>query len=96
MFEGSMDLPRELVVKVLKSAQSPEDAADLLAEYGERRRKEWQRGLDIEKIQHDATKKIVALQKVKICNHEYTRYHGDPSGGSDSSEECLICGRYIR
>lgn len=27
----------------------------------------------------------------KLCEHYITRYHGDPSGGSDSYHECGIC-----
>jgi hypothetical protein len=26
------------------------------------------------------------------CDHSLTKYHPDPSGNSDSSYECLICG----
>ncbi len=27
------------------------------------------------------------------CKHWFTTYHGDPSGGSDSFDECQICGK---
>jgi len=29
------------------------------------------------------------------CSHPLTTYHGDPSGGSDSSTFCDICGKEI-
>jgi hypothetical protein len=27
------------------------------------------------------------------CGHPFTKHHGDPSGGSDSWTECLVCGK---
>jgi len=34
----------------------------------------------------------LSLEKVqKTCGHEVNTYHGDPSGGSDSSHTCDIC-----
>lgn len=31
----------------------------------------------------------------KICKHEHTTYHPDPSGNNDSYTECDVCGKYI-
>ena len=32
----------------------------------------------------------------KMCDHPDTTYSSDPSGGSDSSNECNICGKEVR
>jgi hypothetical protein len=42
---------------------------------------------------HDEEKALrVKLRKIQdTCTHQVTTYHGDPSGGSDSSHTCDIC-----
>jgi hypothetical protein len=74
---------------------TPDEEADLLREYGKRRDAAIARDRAIEKIEIDSAKKIAALRAKIICTHEETKSHGDPSGGSDSHEECLICGDCI-
>lgn len=32
----------------------------------------------------------------KQCDHPDVSFHGDPSGGSDSHEECNVCGAWAR
>lgn len=32
----------------------------------------------------------------KACDHPETRFHGDPSGGSDKWTECLLCGAEVK
>jgi hypothetical protein len=74
---------------------SPEQEADLLKEYGERRDETIRRDREIVRIEDDAKKKIAALRAKSSCKHEIVKYHGDQSGGSDSHEQCLICGDCI-
>lgn len=90
-----MNVSDELVRKVLKMGLSPDQEADLLREYGKRRDRVIVRDRAIEKIEQDSAKKIAALRSEVLCLHEETKSHGDPSGGSDSHEECLICGDCI-
>ena len=90
-----MNVSDELVRKVLKMGLTPDEEADLLREYGKRRDEAEKRDREILRIEEDAKKKISALKGRTSCKHEITRYHGDPSGGSDSHEECLICGDCI-
>ena len=90
-----MNVSDELVRKVLKMGLTPDEEADLLREYGKRRDETEKRDREILRIEEDAKKKISALKSRTSCKHEITRYHGDPSGGSDSHEECLICGDCI-
>lgn len=90
-----MNVSDELVRKVLKMGLTPDEEADLLREYGKRRDEAEKRDREIVRIEEDAKKKISALKSRILCKHEITRYHGDPSGGSDSHEECLICGDCI-
>jgi predicted nicotinamide N-methyase len=54
-----------------------------------------QRDKKVEAIKKNAASKVAELMAEEICKHEITKYHGDPSGGSDSSEQCLICGDWI-
>jgi hypothetical protein len=30
-----------------------------------------------------------------LCHHDFTKYHADPAGGSDSFNECLVCGAEV-
>lgn len=87
-----MNISHELVLKVLKMGLTPEEEADLLREYSERRTRTIIRDRAITQIEETSRKKIAALRAEVLCKHEVTKYHGDPSGGSDSHEECLICG----
>lgn len=42
----------------------------------------------------EITKKIMTEQA--RCFHAETRYDADPAGGSDSTTECLICGKILK
>jgi hypothetical protein len=90
-----MGLPRELVLRVIQMADSPEDAANLLQEYECRRERVSHRDKKVEGIKKNAALKVAELMAEEICHHEITKCHSDPSGGSDRSEECLICGDWI-
>ncbi len=36
-------------------------------------------------------------KKIQLrCKHTSIEFHSDPSGGSDSSRECLICGKDMK
>jgi hypothetical protein len=74
---------------------TPDEEADLLLKYSQIRDKTIIRDKAIAQIEETSRKKIAALRAESHCNHEITKYHGDPSGGSDSHEECLICGDCI-
>jgi hypothetical protein len=90
-----MNVSDELVRKVLKMGLTPDEEADLLRTYGQIRDRAVIRDRAIAQIEEASRKKIASLREQKFCNHEITKYHGDPSGGSDSHEECLICGDCI-
>ena len=89
------DLPREVLLQVLRTHSDPEIAAGFIEEYSLRRKRAVQRMLDIEALKKKAAKEIQKLCDEVICEHEITKNHGDPSGGSDSYEECLICGEEV-
>lgn len=89
------DLPREVLLHVLRKHSDPEIAAGVIEEYSLRRKRAVQRMVDIEAIKKKAAKDIQRLCDEVICKHEITKNHGDPSGGSDSYEECLICGEEV-
>lgn len=90
-----MNVSDELVRKVLKMGLTPDEEADLLRKYGQIRDRVNARDRAVTKIETDSAKKIAALRSEVLCLHEETKSHGDPSGGSDSHEECLICGDCI-
>ena len=46
------------------------------------------------RVRVHAIKKKIAEQQDR-CSHAETRYDADPAGGTDSTTECLICGRIL-
>jgi len=36
------------------------------------------------------------MEEQAKCSHAETRYDADPAGGSDSTTECLICGKILK
>jgi hypothetical protein len=90
------DLPREVLLYVLRKHSDPEIAAGFIEEYSLRRKRAVQRMVDIEAVKKKAAKDIQKLCDEVICKHEITKNHGDPSGGSDGYHECLICGEEVR
>lgn len=94
-----MDLPTEVVLRVLRRELTYEETAKLLQEYSDIRAKVLDRDRKIAKIQKIAEEQIGQIRKLRsevFCNHDVTKSHGDPSGGSDSHEECLICGDIVQ
>lgn len=89
------DLPREVLIHILRTHNNPEVAAGYIEEYSLRRKRAVQRTVQIEALKKKAAKEIQKLCDEVICEHEITKNHGDPSGGSDSYEECLICGEEV-
>lgn len=87
-----MELPIEVVKHVLKKGLTPEDSAQLLEKYSDIRAKVLDRDRKIARIRKIAQEDVKKLEAEILCGHEVVKYHGDPSGGSDSREECLICG----
>ena len=91
-----MDLPEEVVLRVLRIGLTPESTAQKLQEYSDIRAKVLDRYRKVAKIRKTAAEEIKKLEAEILCGHEVTKYHGDPSGGSDSHEECLICGETFK
>ena len=87
-----MDLPAEVVLRVLHRGLTPEATAKLLQDYSDIRAKVLDRDRKVAKIRKTAAEEIKKLEAEILCGHEVTKRHRDPSGGSDSDEECLICG----
>lgn len=90
-----MNLSQEVLMSILRRGLTPEEEANLIIEYSERRVKVEERYRKIEKLKNDTDSKIAKLLAEVICKHELRKNHGDPSGGSDSTEECLICGEFL-
>lgn len=90
-----MELPSEVVRHVLKQGLPESEAMSRLERYSEQRRKSHERSQKIERMQADHAAKIKKMLAEELCTHEVVKYHGDPSGGSDSDEQCLICGAYV-
>lgn len=91
-----MDLPTEVVLRVLRRELTCEETAKLLQEYSDIRVKVLDRDRKVARIRKTAQEDIKKLEGEILCGHEVTKYHGDPSGGSDSHEECLICGEIVQ
>lgn len=87
-----MDLHEKIMLAVLNMRLSPADTvakfkaiSGVKAAAAERRHK-------IDRIQKESALKIKALEDQQLCQHEFVETHGDPSGGSDSEDWCLVCG----
>jgi hypothetical protein len=91
-----MELPIEVVLHVLKRGLTPEESTKLLVDYSDIRAKLLDRDRKIARIRKTAAEDVKKLESEILCGHEVTKYHGDPSGGSDSHEECLICGEIVQ
>ena len=91
----AIDLPDEVVSRILRKGLSPEVSMKLLQDYSDIRAKALDRYRKIARIREVAAEEIKKLESEILCGHEVTKHHGDPSGGSDSHEECLICGDCI-
>jgi hypothetical protein len=92
----AIDLPDEVVSRILRKGLSPEVSMKLLQDYSDIRAKALDRDRKIARIRKTAAEEIKKLEGEILCGHEVTKYHGDPSGGSDSHEECLICGEIVQ
>lgn len=91
-----MELPMKVVEYVLKKGLTPEESAKLLEDYSDIRAKSLDRDKKIARIRKTAQEQVKKLEDEVFCNHDVTKYHGDPSGGSDSYDECLICGEIVQ
>jgi hypothetical protein len=90
-----MELPDKVIKYVLMSNSSADEKFNLLDKFSRARSRTLERQKKVERIQKESATKIAELLKEVICDHEITEYHGDPSGGSDSEEQCLICGVWV-
>ncbi len=90
-----MALPKAVIEFAIRGASSPENAADRIQQYERIQARSAERSKKIAMIKTRADGEILKLLSEVICTHDVRKYHGDPSGGSDSHEECLICGDQI-
>ncbi len=93
----NVDLPSEVVRQVLASGRfnTPETLLPHLEELSKMRQRVLNRNSRITQVRKESAEKIKQLEAESLCTHEVTKTHGDPSGGSDSEVECLICGEWI-
>lgn len=90
-----MTLHKEVIRHALSVTSCAEDAAELLNHYQSMRNRVVDRDARIAKIRKKAEDDVRKLLSGSFCKHEVRKYHRDPSGGSDSHEECLICGEML-
>lgn len=86
---------REVIEFVFRSSGSPEEAADKIERYELIRSRAIERSRKIAMMKSQTEKDIQRMLDEKFCDHDVRKTHGDPAGGSDSHEECLICGQEI-
>ena len=90
-----MDLHEKIMLAVLNMQLSSEDTVAKFRAISGVKAAVAKRRHQIERIRNDAEKKIKALEDQKLCTHEFIETHGDPSGGSDSEDWCLVCGECV-
>lgn len=90
-----MTLHKEVIRHAMSVTDCAEEAAELLSHYQAVQQRVADRQSRIDRIKKKAEDDIRKLLSASFCKHEVRKYHGDPSGGSDSHEECLICGEML-
>lgn len=90
-----MTLPREVIESVFRRCETAEQAADLIERYERIRSRVVERSRKITMMRSKTEEDIRKLNEETLCDHPLRKYHGDPSGGSDSHESCLVCGETI-
>lgn len=87
-----MDLHEKIILAVLNMQLSPSDTYAKFKAISGVKAAAAKRRHTIERIRNYAEKKIKELESQQLCQHEFVETHGDPSGGSDSEDWCLVCG----
>jgi hypothetical protein len=90
-----VDLPKEVVVRVLSRGLAPAAAVWELERLSNIRAESRGVANKIQQIRAEAEAKISKLEARQICEHEYVESQGDPSGGSDRSYVCLVCDAHL-
>jgi hypothetical protein len=90
-----MNLEKEVIAYAIKNTDSPESAADLLAKFQRCSDAVMNRDNEIRAINKAAKEKIDRLKAQQLCGHEVRKSDSDPSGGSDRSVMCMICGEWL-
>lgn len=90
-----MNLEKEVIAYAIKNTDSPELAAELLIKFQESRNAVIRRDQEIVAINKAAKEKIDRLKAQQLCGHEVRKSDSDPSGGSDRSVMCMICGEWL-
>lgn len=90
-----MDLHEKIMLSVLAMQLSPADTVAKFKAISGVKAAAAKRRHTIERIRSDAEKKIKELEAQQLCTHEFVETHGDPAGGSDSEDWCLVCGECV-
>jgi hypothetical protein len=91
-----MSLPKEVLVYAIGLCNGdPVKSATLIKGYEAVRDSVYERNRKIEKIRKNAESEIAKLMSVVLCKHDCVETKHDPSGGSDRSNTCLICGEIL-
>ena len=93
---GLFKLPSALIRLVMAKYTKSEEFFEELAYCLEIRERAKFVAEESRRIFNESQGQIKALRDSCSCDHRYTEYHGDPSGGSDSHETCLVCGEIVR
>ena len=93
-----MDLPDEVVRTIANGYLEGEDLESFMNEVCEASRilrAVIKANEERSRLKKELTLKLQQLNESIGCPHEYIKYCGDASGGSDSHYECLICGEIV-
>lgn len=92
-----ISLPEEVVKQVLDKSLECDSVQILkkLDDLNSIRQRSLNRDSKIYNIKKKAEEEIKSLMAEEICPHEFIKTHGDPSGGSDSAEQCLVCEAFL-
>lgn len=91
----NIDLPICVIDYVVRQGLSPEETMAKLCKYAGWCSRVNAREQKIRQIEAEADRKVRELRSEMLCCHDITETQGDPSGGSDSSCVCVICGEVL-
>jgi hypothetical protein len=85
----------EVIKYALEHTESAEAAAAMILQFEQVQQNIVNRDAKVAAINKKAKQQIADLMHQRICDHEVQRFCPDPSGGSDSGRQCLICNVWL-
>ena len=91
-----MGLSTELLVEAIDRCHgNGQSSADLIQKWELQRQAVKDRDQRIREMHKKHEEALLSLMSSVLCSHDLLKRVADPSGGSDRTYECAICGEYV-